>query len=218
MNTARVVEKEGFAALALRLRGQGIKDIDLLTAVEQTPRTLFVPPQFAGDAYSSRLLPIDCGSFVEGVDLAVRLLHLLNLKSGQRVLEIGTGSGFTAAVMGRLTERVLTVDRYRTLVTGAQQGIEKAGIRNVVVRQADGSNGMPGEGTFDRILVTAAFPAMPRLFAEQLVSGGMLLAPVMVSDTECRMLKLVKTGSRFDREDLFEVPYLPIVPHLAQAL
>lgn len=213
-----MVEKEGFAALALRLRGQGIKDIELLTAVEQTPRTLFVPPQFAGDAYSSRLLPIDCGAFVEGVDLAVRLLHLLNLKSGQRVLEIGTGSGFTAAVMGRLTERVLTVDRYRTLVSGAQQGIEKAGIRNVVVRQADGSNGMPGEGTFDRILVTAAFPAMPRLFAEQLVSGGMLLAPVMVSDTECRMLKLVKTGSRFDREDLFEVPYLPIVPHLAQAL
>lgn len=218
MSTARVVEKEGFAALALRLRGEGINNIDLLTAVEQTPRTLFVPPQFAGDAYSSRLLPIDCGAFVEGVDLAVRMLHFLNLKQGQRVLEVGTGSGFTAAVMGRLTERVLTVDRYRTLVTGAQHGIEKAGIRNVVVRQADGSNGMPGEGTFDRILVTAAFPAMPRLFAEQLVSGGMLLAPVMVSDTECRMLKLVKTGSRFDREDLFEVPYLPIIPHLAQAL
>lgn len=218
MSTARVVEKEGFAALALRLRGQGINDIDLLTAVEQTPRTLFVPPQFAGDAYSSRLLPIECGSFVEGVDLAVRLLHVLNLKTGQRVLEVGTGSGFTAAVMGRLTERVLTVDRYRTLVTGAQQSIEKAGIRNVIVRQADGSNGMPGEGTFDRIFVTAAFPAMPRLFAEQLVSGGMLLAPVMVSDTECRMLKLVKTGSRFDREDLFQVPYLPMVPHLAQAL
>ena len=120
--------------------------------------------------------------------------------------------------MGRLTERVLTVDRYKTLVTAAQQGIEKNGVRNVVVRQADGSNGMPGEGTFDRILVTAAFPAMPRQFVEQLVSGGMLLAPVMVSDTECRMLRLVKTGSRFDREDLFEVPYLPIVPHLAQAL
>ncbi|PTM95243.1 protein-L-isoaspartate(D-aspartate) O-methyltransferase [Mycoplana dimorpha] len=218
MSTARVVEKEGFAALALRLRGEGINNLDLLTAVEQTPRTMFVPPQFAGDAYSSRLLPIDCGSFVEGADLAVRLLHLLNLKAGQRVLEIGTGSGFTAAVMGRLTERVLTVDRYKTLVTGAQQSIEKNGIRNVIVRQADGSNGMPGEGTFDRILVTAAFPSMPRQFVEQLVSGGMLIAPVMVSDTECRMLRLVKTGSRFDREDLFEVPYLPIVPHLAQAL
>ncbi|MBD9372160.1 protein-L-isoaspartate(D-aspartate) O-methyltransferase [Rhizobium sp. ARZ01] len=213
-----MVEKEGFAALALRLRGEGINNIDLLTAVEQTPRTLFVPPQFAGEAYSSRLLPIDCGSFVEGIDLAVRLLNLLNLKAGQRVLEIGTGSGFTAAVMGRLTERVLTVDRYKTLATSAQQSIEKVGIRNVIVRQADGSNGMPGEGTFDRILVTAAFPAMPRQFVEQLVSGGMLLAPVMVNDDECRMVKLVKTGSRFDREDLFEVPYLPIVPHQAQAL
>ena len=176
MSTGRVIEKEGFAALALRLRGEGINNLDLLTAVEQTPRTLFVPPQFAGDAYSSRLLPLDCGSFIEGIDLAVRLLNMLNLKTGQRVLEVGTGSGFTAAVMGRMTERVLTVDRYRTLVSNAQQSIEKAGIRNVIVRQADGSNGMPGEGTFDRILVTAAFPALPRFFAEQHDSGGMLVA------------------------------------------
>lgn len=218
MTAARVIEKEGFAALALRLRGEGINNLELLTAVEQTPRTLFVPPQFSADAYSGRLLPLDCGSFMEGADLAVRLLNLLQLKAGQRVLEVGTGSGFTAAVMGRLTERVLSVDRYKTLVDGAQASIEKAGIRNVIVRQADGSNGMPGEGTFDRILVTAAFPALPRLFAEQLVSGGMLIAPVMVSETACRMLKLVKTGSRFDREDLFSVPYLPLVPHLAQAL
>lgn len=218
MSTGRVIEKEGFAALALRLRGQGINNLELLTAVEQTPRTLFVPPQFAGEAYSRRVLPLDCGSFMEGIDLSVRILHLLSLKAGQRILEVGTGSGFTAAVMGRLTERVLTVDRYRTLVTNAQGSIDKAGIRNVIVRQADGSNGMPGEGTFDRILVTAAFPALPRFFAEQLVSGGMLIAPVMVSETECRMLKLVKTGSRFDREDLFEVPYLPIVPQMAQAL
>jgi len=218
LSTGRVIEKEGFAALALRLRGEGINNLELLTAVEQTPRTLFVPPQFAGDAYSSRLLPLECGSFAEGIDLAVRLLHILNLKAGQRVLEVGTGSGFTAAVMGRLTERVLTIDRYRTLVTNAQQAIEKAGTRNVIVRQADGSNGMPGEGTFDRILVTAAFPALPRFFAEQLVSGGVLIAPAMVSETECRMLKLTKTGSRFDREDLFAVPYLPIVPMMAQAL
>ncbi|MCP8895432.1 protein-L-isoaspartate(D-aspartate) O-methyltransferase [Shinella daejeonensis] len=214
----RLIEKEGFAALALRLRGEGINNLDLLTAVEQTPRTLFAPLQFTSEAYSSRTLPLDCGSFMEGVDLAVRLLHILDLKAGQRVLEVGTGSGFTAAVMGRLTERVLSVDRYRTLVAGAQQGLEKAGVRNVIVRQADGSNGLQGEGTFDRIFVTAAFPALPRFFAEQLVSGGMLVAPVMVSDTECRMLKLVKTGSRFDREDLFSVPYQPIVEHIAQAL
>ena len=213
-----MVEKEGFAALVLRLRSEGISDLDLLTAVEQTPRSQFVPAPLADDAYSSRTVPIDCGSFMEGADLAVRLLHRLQVKPGHRVLEIGTGSGFTAAVMGRIAERVLSVERYRTLVAAAQERMDALDLRNVVVRQADGSNGMPGEGTFDRILVTAAFPALPRFFAEQLVSGGMLIAPVMVGETECRMLKLVKTGSRFDREDLFDVPYLPIVPQMAQAL
>ncbi|MGB8289588.1 MAG: protein-L-isoaspartate O-methyltransferase, partial [Rhizobium ruizarguesonis] len=115
--TARLAEKEGFAALVLRLRAEGISDLDLLTAVEQTQRSQFVPSQFADDAYSSRTIPIECGSFLEGIDFAVRILHHLKLKPGQRVLEIGTGSGFTAAVMGRMAERVLSIDRYKTLTT-----------------------------------------------------------------------------------------------------
>lgn len=97
--TPRLVEKEGFAAVVLRLRAEGILDIDLMTAVEQTPRLPFVPAQFADDAYSSRTIPIDCGAFMEGIDLVVRILHGLKIKPGHRVLEIGTGSGFTAAVM-----------------------------------------------------------------------------------------------------------------------
>jgi protein-L-isoaspartate(D-aspartate) O-methyltransferase len=213
-----MVEKEGFAALVLRLRSEGISDIDLLTAVEQTPRSVFVPASAAEDAYSSRTIPIDCGAFMEGADLAVRLLHRLQVKPGQRVLEIGTGSGFTSAVLGRLSERVLTVDRYKTLTSGAQEKLDKLGLRNVVVRQADGINGMPGEGTFDRILVTAAFTSMPRFYAEQLVSGGTMIAPLMVDETTCLMVRLSKTGSRFEREDLFPVPYLPLVPHIAAAL
>ncbi|HEX2148078.1 MAG TPA: protein-L-isoaspartate(D-aspartate) O-methyltransferase [Pseudorhizobium sp.] len=213
-----MVEKEGFAALVLRLRSEGISDIDLLTAVEQTPRSVFVPASAAEDAYSSRTIPIDCGAFMEGADLAVRLLHRLQVKPGQRVLEIGTGSGFTSAVLGRLSERVLTVDRYKTLTSGAQERLDKLGLRNVVVRQADGINGMPGEGTFDRILVTAAFTSMPRFYAEQLVSGGTMIAPLMVDETTCLMVRLSKTGSRFEREDLFPVPYLPLVPHIAAAL
>ena len=91
--TARLAEKEGFAALVLRLRAEGISDLDLLTAVEQTQRSLFVPPQFADDAYSSRTIPIECGSFLEGIDFVVRILHHLKLKPGQRVLEIGTNVG-----------------------------------------------------------------------------------------------------------------------------
>ncbi|WP_407721040.1 protein-L-isoaspartate(D-aspartate) O-methyltransferase [Neorhizobium petrolearium] len=213
-----MVEKEGFAALVLRLRSEGISDLDLLTAVEQTPRSQFVPAPFADEAYSSRTVPIDCGSFMEGADLAVRLLHRLQVKPGHRVLEIGTGSGFTAAVMARIAERVLTVERYRTLVAAAQGRMDALGLRNVVVRQADGSNGMPGEGTFDRIFVTAAFPSLPRFYAEQLTHGGSMIAPLMIDDDTCMMLRLTKTGSRFEREDLFTVPYLPIVPHIAAAL
>lgn len=213
-----MVEKEGFAALVLRLRSEGISDLDLLTAVEQTPRSQFVPAPLAEEAYSSRTVPIDCGSFMEGADLAVRLLHRLQVKPGHRVLEIGTGSGFTAAVIARIAERVLSVERYRTLVTAAQARVDDLGLRNVVVRQADGSNGMPGEGTFDRILVTAAFPSLPRFYAEQLTHGGSMVAPLMLDDETCMMLRLTKTGSRFEREDLFTVPYLPIVPHVAAAL
>ena len=213
-----MVEKEGFAALVLRLRSEGISDLDLLTAVEQTPRSQFVPAPLADDAYSSRTVPIDCGSFMEGADLAVRLLHRLQVKPGHRVLEIGTGSGFTAAVMGRIAERVLSVERYRTLVAAAQERMDALDLRNVVVRQADGSNGMPGEGTFDRIFVTAAFPSLPRFYAEQLTHGGSMVAPLMIDDETCMMTRLTKTGSRFEREDLFTVPYLPIIPHVAAAL
>ena len=216
--TARLAEKEGFAALVLRLRAEGISELDLLTAVEQTQRSLFVPPQFADDAYSSRTIPIECGSFLEGIDFAVRILHHLKLKPGQRVLEIGTGSGFTAAVMGRMAERVLSIDRYKTLTTAAQRRMESLGLRSVIIRHADGSAGMQGEGTFDRILVTAAFNAMPRFYTDQLVSGGSMIAPLMISENECRMVRLTKTGSRFEREELFEAPYLPIVPRLASLL
>jgi protein-L-isoaspartate(D-aspartate) O-methyltransferase len=216
--TSQLVEKEGFAALVLRLRARGISDIDLLTAVEQTPRSRFVPAQFADEAYSTRTIPIECGSFLEGVDLAVRILHHLKVKPGQRVLEVGTGSGFMAAVMGRIAERVLTIDRYKTLVVNAQKRMDQLSLRNIIVRQADGSNGLQGEGTFDRILVTAAFASMPRVYTDQLVSGGSMIAPLMISDEECRMVRLTKTGSRFEREELFTVPYLPIVPRVASQL
>jgi protein-L-isoaspartate(D-aspartate) O-methyltransferase len=216
--SGRVSEQEGFAAMVLRLRGEGISNQSLLNAVEQTQRGHFTPPQFQADAYSQRTIPLDCGSFMEGYDFAVRLLHCLNLKSGQRILEVGTGSGFTAAVMGRIAERVLTIDRYQTLVATAQKNLEKSGVRNVIVRQADGSAGVPGEGTFDRILITAAFNSLPRMFSDHLVSGGTLVVPIMMSETHCRVVRVSRTGSRFDREDLFDAPYIPIVMQLASYL
>lgn len=210
--------KEGFAALCLRLRGRDVTATDLLNAVEQTPREIFVPAELRASAWSMRTLPIECGAFMEGVDLAAELVDALKLKASHRVLEIGTGSGFTAAVMARLAERVLTIDRYKTLVTLAQERMDRLALRNVVVRQADGSTGLQGEGTFDRIVVTASFTKLPQIYAEQLVSGGMMIAPVISEDGSARMIRLVKTGSRFERTELFDTPYLPIVGRVAQYL
>lgn len=215
---SQLLEREGFAALVLRLRGEGITNLDLLTAVEQTPRSTFVTPEYSSSAYSSRSVPIACGQFIEGADLAVRILSILQVKPGHRVLEIGTGSGFMTAVLARLAERVISIERYKTLITDAQRRLETLGLRNVILRQFDGSHGLPGEGTFDRIIATAAYPAMPRFFAEQLVSGGMLLAPLMVEENRCVMVRLTKTGSRFEREDLFDVPFLPLQPKIALQL
>lgn len=210
--------REGFAALCLRLRAKGVTATDLLNAIEQTPRHLFVPPEHAAVAWSTRTIPIECGALMEGVDLAAELVDTLKLKPSHRVLEIGTGSGFTAAVMGRLAERVLTIDRYKTLVTLAQERMDKLSLRNVIVRQADGSSGLQGEGTFDRIVVTAAFTTLPRIYAEQLVSGGMMVAPVLQEDGSCRMIRLMKTGSRFERTELFDAPYQPIIQQVALSL
>jgi protein-L-isoaspartate(D-aspartate) O-methyltransferase len=140
------------------------------------------------------------------------------VKPGQRVLEIGTGSGFVTAVLGKRAERVVSIDRYKTLVDMAHNRMDDLGIRNVVIRHADGTNGLVGEGTFDRIISTAAFPTLPRFFTEQIVSGGMMIVPITMEDGRCIMTRFSKTGSRFEREEMFEAPYLPIEPHIARYL
>lgn len=218
MVDAGLGNREEFAALVMRLRAEGISNAALFNAIEQVPRALFVPPSFAHEAWSRFSIPIECGAFAEGVDLAARLVHLLNLHPDHRVLEIGTGSGYTASLMGKLCQRVLTVDRYRTLVEQAHLRFGKTGGGNIFSRQADGMNGLPGEGTFDRILVTAAFTAMPRMFTEQLVPGGEMLAPMILEDGRCMMIRFTKIGVRFERTDLFEAPYLPLEAHMANAL
>ena len=214
----RLAEKEGFAGLFLRLRAEGLGDKVLLTALEQTPRTLFLSAAYTDAAYQDRLVPIDCGGFAESADLVARLIAALSIEPGQRVLDLGTGSGFLAAVAARLAERVVTVDRYKTLVQLAQQRFAHLGLGNIVSRQADGLKGMNGEGGFDRIVATCAFDAMPRQFVDQLATGGIMLAPLLQENGGTIMARLTKIGSRFEREDLFEVPYRAFIPGVAAAL
>ncbi|MGB6118123.1 MAG: protein-L-isoaspartate(D-aspartate) O-methyltransferase, partial [Mesorhizobium sp.] len=208
-------DREGFAAFLLRMRARGIDNKQLAAAIEATPRKGFVPPQHAAQAWSDRMLPIECGEAIEGVDMQAAVIASLALDPSHRVLEIGTGSGYTAAVLSRLAARVVTVERYKTLTGLARQRFEALGITNASARHADGSGGLPAEGPFDRIVVWAAFDGMPRAFVDQLSSGGTLIAPIGPAEGQQVWARLTKVGSRFDREDIGVARLQPLIPGVA---
>jgi protein-L-isoaspartate(D-aspartate) O-methyltransferase len=211
-------DREAFAAFMLRLRGKGIASKELLAAIEATPRRDFLPGQWQSVAWSERMVPIECGEAIEGVDLQAAVVDALELQGGHRVLEVGTGSGFTAAVMARLAGRVITIERYKTLAEQARLRFEKLGLANAVVRHADGGNGLPGEGPFDRIVAWTAFDGLPRPFVDQLSSGGIMIAPIGPADGEQVLAKLTKLGSRFERADVAKVRLQPIDRGVAAVL
>jgi protein-L-isoaspartate(D-aspartate) O-methyltransferase len=211
-------EREKFAAFLLRMRAAGLDNRNLATAIEATPRSAFVPGQWQAEAWSDRMLPIECGEAIEGIDLQMRVLAALDLQPGHRVLEVGTGSGFTSSVMARLATRILTLERFRTLVEQARQRQEALGIGNVIVRHADGSMGAAAEGPFDRIVVWAAYDALPRGFVDQLSSGGIMVAPIGPAEDVQLMEKLTKLGSRFEREPVARVRLQPITSGVAAAI
>lgn len=217
MNTA-VDDREGFAAFLLRLRGRGTAPKALVAAFEATPRRGFLSVQFHSIAWSDGMLPIECGEAIEGADLQAAVIAALHIEPGNRVLEIGTGSGYTAAVMSRLAARVITIDRYKTLTEQAKQRFEALAISNIIVRQADGSNGLPNEGPFDRIVAWAAFDSLPRFLLDQLSSGGVVIAPIGPEEGEQVLAKLTKVGSRFEREDIGMVRLQPILRSVAAVI
>jgi len=211
-------EREKFAAFVLRMRALGIDRNELMGAVEATPRPAFVPAQWGADAWCDRSIPIECGQTIEGLDLQMKVLADLDLKPDSKVLEVGCGSGFTAAIMARLCARVVSLERFRTLCEQATQRHEALGLANVLVRQADGTNGLAAEGPFDRIVVWTAYEALPRGFVDQLSSGGVMAAAIGPADDLQVMEKLTKVGSRFEREQLAQVRFQPMVAGIAQAI
>ncbi len=210
--------REAFASFLLRLRGKGIVAKDLISAFEATPRQGFVPDRWQDVAWAEGMIPIECGEAIEGPDLQAATIASLAIEPGHRVLEVGTGSGFTAAVMGRLAAKVVTVERYKTLTEQARRRFEGLGLTNISARQADGSQGLAAEAPFDRIVVWAAFDSMPRSFAEQLSSGGIMISPIGPDEGEQTLTKLTKIGSRFEREDIGTVRLQPIMKSVAAVI
>lgn len=213
----RLSDREGFASFVMRMRGCGIDDARLFAAIESTPRQSFLGASWTHLAYSARSAPLECGEYMEGIDEQVRVIAALNLETGHRVLEIGTGSGFTAAVMASLSGRVTTVERYRKLCDHALQQFVSLKRENVMVKHSDGRHGMPG-GPFDRIVVWLACDEVPRHFVELLATHGVLVAPIGPGDGVQMMTRISKVGSRFEQEELMPVRYQPFIEGVSSVL
>ena len=167
--------------LIMDLRRQGISDNDVLSAVERVPREMFVPEAMRAEAYENIPLPISQGQTISQPFIVAYMTQALCLGERNRILEIGTGSGYQAAVLAQLSRRVCTVERYRTLLRQAEACFEALKLHNITTRLGDGGKGWPELAPFARIIVTAAAPAMPQSLAEQLDDGGIMVVPVGTS-------------------------------------
>ena len=211
-------DRTGIAALILRLRRRGITDRRVLAAIESVPRSLFVPPDARRDAYAERALPIECGQTISAPGIVGQMTAALEVGEDDRVLEIGTGSGYQAAILSRLARRVYTIDRFRTLVEAALSRFRTLKLTNVVTMVGDGMFGWPEEAPFDRIVVTAAGNDVPAALKDQLRVGGILVIPVGPADGVQRLLRLTRTEAGWEETDLADVRFVPLIPGKAARL
>jgi protein-L-isoaspartate(D-aspartate) O-methyltransferase len=202
----------------LNLRRRGISDQAVLRTMEGIPRELFVEPADRGDAYRDTALGIACGQTISQPFVVAYMTEQLNLQKFHRVLEIGTGSGYQAAVLSRLCAHVLTIERYRTLADRAQARLEKLGCHNVEVMLGDGFDVPASAGNFDRIIVTAAMEQIPDALSRRLEPGGVLIAPVGPLHGVQTLIRLVRTETGFERKELVDVRFVPALPGIAREL
>lgn len=202
----------------LSLRRRGISDQTVLRAMEQVPRELFVEPADRDDAYRDSALGIACGQTISQPFVVAYMTEQLQLQKHHRVLEIGTGSGYQAAILSRLCADVLTIERYRTLADTARERLRGLGCSNVEVRLGDGFDVPETAGTFDRIIVTAAMEQIPEALMERLEPGGILVAPVGSHHGTQTLVRVTRTDSGFDRRELVDVRFVPALRGIAREL
>ena len=212
------VRRVRLAELILRLRRAGIMEQRVLAALEAVPRDLFVPPEAQREAYAERALPIDCGQTISAPVIVGLMPAALDLAPRDRVLEVGTGSGYQSAVLAKLCRRVYTIDRFRTLVAAAESRFKTLRLTNVTTIVGDGTKGWPEAAPFDKIIVTAAAEAIPGDLLDQLADGGIMVLPLGPHDGVQKLKRLVKTPEGLVERDLCEVRFVPLIPGTAARL
>ena len=196
--------------LLMKLRTSGISDIRVLSAIESLPREIFVPDAFRDKAYEDTALPIDSGQTISQPSVVAWMTSALQVGDRMRVLEIGTGSGYQAAVLSRLCRMVYTIERHRDLLRVAEQRFKSLKMSNIMTQVGDGSKGWKIAAPFDRIIVTAAAHSVPAALLEQLAEGGIMVIPVG-SDTEQILLRIEKTPEGIKQQHLMSVRFVPLV-------
>ena len=197
--------------LIMELRQEGITDNRVLSAVERVPREMFVPPSFHDQAYENTALPIGHGQTISQPAVVAYRTQMLELGDRMKVLEIGTGCGYQAAVLSRLCRRVYTIERYRELLRHAERRLADLRLHNITTRWGDGSDGWPEQAPFDRIIMTAAAEALPQVLIDQLAVGGIMVAPVGRSTYDQQLVRCRKTEDGCDMEELWPVRFVPMV-------
>jgi len=195
-----------------QIKGRGVRDPKVLEAMGRVRREAFLPEHQRDAAYADRPLPIADEQTISQPYIVALMVEALALSGGERVLEIGAGSGYAAAVLAEIADEVFAIERHGTLASKASAALQDAGYENVRVRHADGTKGWEEEAPFDAILVSAAAESVPKVLLEQLAKGGRMVVPVGSHKQAQELLRYTRQGDdRFDREDLADVRFVPLI-------
>jgi protein-L-isoaspartate(D-aspartate) O-methyltransferase len=203
-------EAERRDMVARQMRDRGIHSARVLEAMETVPRHLFIPPERIREAYADEPLPIGEGQTISQPFIVAAMTEALSLEGRERVLEVGCGSGYQAAVLSRLAREVIAVERQPALAATARERLARLGYANVTVEEGDGSMGWLAAAPYDAIVVTAAAPEVPQLLIEQLAEGGRLIIPVGGPKHQ-ELLRIVKCQDRTTRESLCACRFVPLL-------
>ncbi|MFQ5984467.1 MAG: protein-L-isoaspartate(D-aspartate) O-methyltransferase [Alphaproteobacteria bacterium] len=203
--------KEAAIRLIMDLRHAGIMDTRILAALERTPRELFVPPAYRDAAYDNIALPIGLGQTISQPLVVAFMTQELKVDRQTKVLEVGTGSGYQAAILARLCRRVYTIERHRELLKEAEARFAELRLHNITTRLGDGTKGWPEQAPFERIMVTAATREVPPALVDQLAVGGLMVLPLGGDPVGQELVRLRRTDDGHEVERLMGVRFVPLV-------